>query len=94
MPQDPNDEPASKLLEHIAAERAARERSPGVAKRSARTGGKTRQRRTSQRRGSIDFDKLEINRRRLGVKGDEERWPKEFDDPTFSRQVLGLEEEE
>ncbi len=45
-------------------------------------------------RGGIDFDKLEADRRRLGIKGDKERWPKEFDNPTFSRQVLGLEEEE
>ena len=97
VPQDPNDEPASELLERIAAEREARERKAAAAKRSARAGGKTRRRgrsRTSQRRGSIDFDKLETDRRRLGTKGDEERWPKEFDDPTFSRQVLGLEEEE
>lgn len=38
------------------------------------------------------FDPTE--RRRLASKGDEERWPREFDDPTFSRKVLGLEEEE
>ena len=50
--------------------------------------------RCNEKRGSIDFEKLETDRRRLGTKGDEERWPKEFDDPTFSRQVLGLEEEE
>ena len=97
VPQDPNDEPASTLLERIASERQARERSAAAAKRSARAGGKTRRRgrsRTSQRRGGIDFEKLETDRRRLGTKGDEERWPKECDDPTFSRQVLGLEEEE
>ena len=96
VPQDPNDEPASELLERIAAEREAREEAAS-AKRSAGARGKTRRRRrsrTSQRRGSIDFDELETERRRLGIKGDEERWPKEFDDPTFSRQVLGLEEEE
>ena len=42
--------------------------------------------------GSIDFDKLEADRRRLGIRGDEERWPEEFNDPAFSRHVLGLEE--
>ena len=50
--------------------------------------------RCNEKRGGIDFEKLEADRGRLGIKGDEERWPKEFDDPTFSRQVLGLEEEE
>lgn len=47
MPQDPNDEPASELLERIAAERAAREGNAAAAKRSARAGGKRRRRRTS-----------------------------------------------
>lgn len=41
----------------------------------------------------IDFDKLEGARRRLGVEGDGERWPKEYDDPAFSRRVLGLDPE-
>ena len=45
------------------------------------------------RRGGIDFDKLEAARRRLGIKGDGERWPEEFNDPIFSRRVLGLEDE-
>ena len=45
------------------------------------------------RRGGIDFDKLEAARRRLGIKGDGDRWPEEFDDPIFSRRVLGLEDE-
>ncbi len=43
--------------------------------------------------GGIDFDKLEAARRRFGMEGDRERWPEEFDDPAFSRRVLGLEEE-
>ena len=42
-------------------------------------------------RGGIDFDKLEERRRRLGIKGDGDRWPDEFNDPAFSRRVLGLE---
>ncbi len=49
--------------------------------------------RCRERRGGIDFDKLEADRRRLGIKGDGERWPREFDDPAFSRQVLGLDDE-
>ncbi len=43
--------------------------------------------------GGIDFDKLEAARRRLGIEGDGERWPKEFDDPALSRRVLGLHDE-
>ena len=96
VPQDPNDEPAFELLERIAAEREAREEEAASAKRPAGAAGKARRRRrsrTSQRRGSIDFDKLETVPRRLGIKGAEERRPKEFDDPTFSRRVPGLEEE-
>ena len=45
------------------------------------------------RRGGIDFDKLETARRRLGIEGDGEGWPAEFNDPAFSRKVLGLDEE-
>ena len=45
------------------------------------------------RRGGIDFEKLEAARRRLGIEGDGEGWPEEFNDPTFSRKVLGLDEE-
>ena len=44
-------------------------------------------------RGGIDFEKLEQIRRRLGIVGDGERWPEEWNDPAFSRQVLGLEDE-
>ena len=46
-----------------------------------------------RRRGGIDFDKLEATRRRLGIVGDGERWPEEFNDPAFSRQVLGLDDD-
>ena len=45
------------------------------------------------RRGGIDFEKLEAARRRLGIEGDGEGWPEEFDDPEFSREVLGLDKE-
>ena len=41
--------------------------------------------------GGIDFEKLEAARRRLGMEGDRERWPSEYDDPAFSRRVLGLD---
>ena len=51
-----------------------------------------------RRRGGIDFDKLEEARRRLGIEGDvpEEEaaeWMADFQDPAFSRRVLGLEDE-
>ncbi|MXX78288.1 MAG: type II toxin-antitoxin system prevent-host-death family antitoxin [Gemmatimonadales bacterium] len=41
--------------------------------------------------GGIDFEKLEAARRRLGMEGDREPWPSEYDDPAFSRRVLGLD---
>ena len=44
-------------------------------------------------RGGIDFDKLEEVCRSLGIAGDGERWPDEWNDPAFSRQVLGLDDE-
>ncbi len=46
-----------------------------------------------ERRGGIDFEKLTEDRRRLGIEGDGERWPQEFNDPAFSRQVLGLDDD-
>ena len=46
-----------------------------------------------ERRGGIDFDKLDSARRSLGLEADGEQWPQEFDDTTFSRQVLGLDGE-
>ena len=45
------------------------------------------------RRGGIDFGKLEAARRRLGIEGDGEGWPEEFNDPASSRRVLGLDDE-
>ena len=44
------------------------------------------------RRGGIDFEKLEAARRRFGIEGDGDGWPEAFDDPAFSRRVLGLED--
>ena len=44
------------------------------------------------RRDGIDFDKLEAARRRLGIEGDGDGWPAEFNDPAFSRKVLGFDE--
>ena len=46
-----------------------------------------------RKRGGIDFAKLEATRKRLGIRGDGERWPDEFNDPAFSRRVLGLDDE-
>ena len=43
------------------------------------------------RRRGIDFERLQAARRRLGIEGDGEGWPKEFNDPGFSSQVLGLD---
>ena len=42
-----------------------------------------------EHRGGIDFDRLDSARRRLDLEADGEQRPREFDDPTFSRQVLG-----
>ena len=54
--------------------------------------------RCRRRRGGIDFDKLEAMRRRLGIEeaSPEElaAWKADFEDPAFSRTVLGLEDDE
>lgn len=50
--------------------------------------------RCHKRKGGIDWDKLEAACRRLGIEGDGERWPEEFNDPAFSRQVLGLDDDD
>ena len=51
-----------------------------------------------RRRGGIDFDKLEETRRRLGISGaspeDPAEWQTRFEDTAFSRQVLGLDDEQ
>ena len=41
--------------------------------------------------GGIDFDKLDEARQRLGIKDDDRAWPEQFDDPAFSRKVLGID---
>lgn len=46
----------------------------------------------SEKGGGIDFKKLEATRKRLGLSGNREGWPQEFNDPKFSRRVLGFEE--
>ena len=49
-------------------------------------------------RGEIDFEKLAATRRRLGIEyaSPEEmaEWKARFEDTAFSRQVLGLEDDE
>ena len=46
-----------------------------------------------ERCGSIDFDRLDVACRRLGLETDGQQWPSEFDDPAYSRQALGLDGE-
>ncbi len=43
-----------------------------------------------RRTGGIDFDKLSAACSRLGIEGDLEKWPDDFDSPLFSRRALGL----
>ena len=45
------------------------------------------------RGAGIDFDKLEAARRGRGLGGDRERWPEVFNDPAFSRRILGIDDE-
>ena len=51
-----------------------------------------------RRRGPIDFDKLESMRRRLGIPEASPKelaeWQARFEDAAFSRQVLGLNDDE
>lgn len=44
-----------------------------------------------RRRGGIDFEKLRAASERFGLAETWPDWPAEFDDPAFSRRVLGLE---
>ena len=49
----------------------------------------------AKRQGGVDWDKLAAARREAGLEGVDADglWSPEFDDPAFSRRVLGLEEE-
>ena len=51
-----------------------------------------------KQRGGIDWDRLNDIRRKLGIKDappeEVAAWKADFEDAAFSRQVLGLEEEE
>lgn len=44
----------------------------------------------AQRASGMDFERAAIVRRELGLDGVDIRLPPDFDDPVFSRQVLGL----
>lgn len=46
----------------------------------------------AQRVSGMDFEKAAIVRRELGLDGLNVGLPADFDDPGFSRQVLGLED--
>jgi prevent-host-death family protein len=46
---------------------------------------------SAQRALGMDFEKAAMIRRELGLDGLTVRLPSNFDDPVFSRQVLGLE---
>ena len=53
--------------------------------------------RSRKPRGGIDFDKLEADCRRLGIQEASSEqaaaWKADFEDPAFSRKVLGLDDE-
>ncbi len=46
----------------------------------------------AQRASGMDFDRAALVRRELGLDGLTVRLPGNFDDPAFSRHVLGLED--
>jgi len=47
---------------------------------------------SAQRASGMDFEKAAIVRRELGLDGFKVSSPANFDDPAFSRHVLGLED--
>jgi prevent-host-death family protein len=44
----------------------------------------------ARKKGGVDFERLAEIRKELGIEQVEDAWPEEFDDPAFSRSVLGL----
>jgi prevent-host-death family protein len=44
-------------------------------------------------KGGVDFAKLKQIRKELGLDKLKVEWPEYFDDPAFSRRVLGLEDD-
>lgn len=79
IPDDVHD-----ALRRIAAER--REPVEAVARKALADLAET------VRPKGIDFEKLRQVRAQFGLFEDGPHWPEEFDDPAFSRKVLGLEE--
>lgn len=47
----------------------------------------------AKKRGGVDFEQLKRIRRELGLEGVKIDLPPDFDDPAFSRRVLGLDDE-
>ena len=47
--------------------------------------------RSAEQGGPIDWDALDAHRKKMGWDKVEWEWPAEFDDPAFSREVLGLD---
>jgi prevent-host-death family protein len=46
----------------------------------------------ARKTGGIDWEKLREVRRKYGLENVKLDWPDDFDDPAFSRRVLGLED--
>lgn len=46
----------------------------------------------AQKNGGVDFEKMAELRKQMGFEGVTLTLPDNFDDPAFSRQVLGLED--
>ena len=46
---------------------------------------------SAQKTSGMDFEKAAVVRRALGIDGLKVSLPPDFDDPAFSRQVLGLD---
>jgi prevent-host-death family protein len=47
---------------------------------------------SAQKASGMDFAKAELVRRKLGLDGLKVTLPPDFDDPAFSRKVIGLED--